>query len=184
FAADEPGFPLQAAPVHVNGLIAGSLVATQQDTAVADTHHTSLLTAFAQQISLALTDARTVEAMREAYRDPLTGLPNRALFLERLERALNDRHGGQVVVLFIDLDRFKAVNDSLGHRAGDELLTEVATRMRETLRSSDLAARLGGDEFAVLLEGESAEDACQVAERIAARVAEPFLIADRTVSIG
>jgi diguanylate cyclase (GGDEF)-like protein len=181
---DEPGCALRAAPVHVSGAIAGSLVAAQQQAAGGDTHHASLLAAFAQQISLALTDAHTVEAMREAYRDPLTGLPNRALFLERLERALNDRHGGQLVVLFIDLDRFKAVNDSLGHRAGDELLTEVAARMRETLRSSDLAARLGGDEFAVLLEGESAEDACRIAERIAARVAEPFQIANRTVCIG
>ncbi len=86
----------------------------------ADEDQASLLGAFAQQISLALNDARTVEAMREAYRDPLTGLPNRALFLERLERSLAESHGRPVVVLFIDLDRFKAVNDSLGHRAGDE----------------------------------------------------------------
>jgi diguanylate cyclase (GGDEF)-like protein len=182
--SDEPGCLLQAAPVRVNGVISGGLVAAQSAGAEPDPHRTSLLTAFAQQISMALTDAHTVEAMREAYRDPLTGLPNRALFLERLERTLNDRHGGQVVVLFIDLDRFKAVNDSLGHRAGDDLLTEVAARMRETLRSSDLAARLGGDEFAVLLEGESAQDACRIAERIAARVAEPFVIANRTVYIG
>jgi diguanylate cyclase (GGDEF)-like protein len=182
--ADEAECELQAAPVHVSGAIAGSLVAARLHTIDRDTHQASLLAAFAQQISMALTDAHTVEAMREAYRDPLTGLPNRALFLERLERVLSDRHGGQVVVLFIDLDRFKAVNDSLGHRAGDELLTEVATRMRETLRSSDFAARLGGDEFAVLLEGESADDACRVAERIAARVAEPFEIANRTVYIG
>ncbi|HKT03156.1 MAG TPA: EAL domain-containing protein [Rugosimonospora sp.] len=175
---------LKAVPVLVSGSVAGSLVAVQPDPSDVDEHHASLLAAFAQQISLALTDARTVEAMREAYRDPLTGLPNRALFLERLERSLSDLHRGPLVVLFIDLDRFKAVNDSLGHRAGDELLTEVAARIRETLRAADLAARLGGDEFAVLLDGGSPEDACRVAERIAARVAEPFLISDRTVYIG
>jgi diguanylate cyclase (GGDEF)-like protein len=179
-----PECALHAVPVHVSGSIGGSLVAVQPAAAGADEHQASMLVAFAQQVSMALTDARTVEAMREAYRDPLTGLPNRALFLERLERSLSDPGSGPVVVLFIDLDRFKAVNDSLGHRAGDELLTEVAGRIRTTLRASDLAARLGGDEFAVLLDGQSTDMACQVAEHIAARVAEPFLIADRTVYIG
>jgi diguanylate cyclase (GGDEF)-like protein len=180
---DEPRFELHAAPVHVSGSVAGSLVAIQPDAAEPDSDRASMLGAFAQQINMALTDARTVEAMREAYRDPLTGLANRALFLERLERSLHDRRTDPVV-LFIDLDRFKAVNDSLGHQAGDELLTEVAVRIRDTLRDSDLAARLGGDEFAVLLEGESAGEACGVAERIAARVAEPFRITDRIVFIG
>jgi diguanylate cyclase (GGDEF)-like protein len=178
------GGDLLAAPVHVNGAVSGSLVAIRPaGTDSAGTDSAALLAAFAQQISMALTDAHIVEAMREAYRDPLTGLPNRALFLERLERSLHDGQD-HPVVLFIDLDRFKAVNDSLGHQAGDELLTEVATRIRQTLRDGDLAARLGGDEFAVLLEGESADDSCRVAERIAARVAEPFAIADRTVFIG
>jgi diguanylate cyclase (GGDEF)-like protein len=174
---------LKAVPVHVSGSVTGSLVAVHGENA-ADEDQASLLGAFAQQISLALNDARTVEAMREAYRDPLTGLPNRALFLERLERANAESSGRPVVVLFIDLDRFKAVNDSLGHRAGDELLTEVAARIRETLRSADVPARLGGDEFAVLLDGGSIEDACRVAERITARIAEPFKITDRTVCIG
>jgi diguanylate cyclase (GGDEF)-like protein len=173
---------LEAVPVHVSGLATGSLVAVQPAASDADEHQASLLAAFAQQISLALTDARTVEAMREAYRDSLTGLPTRVLFLERLERSLGERE--QLVVLFIDLDRFKAVNDSLGHRAGDELLTEVALRIRETLRASDVAARLGGDEFAVLLDAVSADDACRTAERIAARVGEPFFVAGRTVYIG
>jgi diguanylate cyclase (GGDEF)-like protein len=176
----ESEFRLEAVPVHVSGSATGSLVAVQP-AASGDEHQASLLAAFAQQVSLALTDARTVEAMREAYRDSLTGLPTRMLFLERLERSLGER--AQLVVLFIDLDRFKTVNDCLGHRAGDELLTEVAERIRETLRASDLAARLGGDEFAVLLEA-SADDGCRTAERIAARIAEPFLIAGRTVYIG
>jgi diguanylate cyclase (GGDEF)-like protein len=173
---------LEAVPVHVSGAATGSLVAVQPVASGSDDHQASLLAAFAQQISLALTDARTVEAMREAYRDPLTGLPTRVLFLERLERSLSERE--QLVVLFIDLDRFKAVNDSLGHRAGDELLTEAAARIKETLRGSDLAARLGGDEFAVLLDAAFVDDACRVAERIAARVGEPFVIGGRTVYIG
>jgi diguanylate cyclase (GGDEF)-like protein len=176
---------LHAAPVHVSGSITGSLIAAvQDDSRNADGECAHLLSAFAQQISMALTDARTVEAMQEAYRDPLTGLPNRALFLERLERALNDPRGGSVVALFIDLDRFKAVNDSLGHRAGDDLLTAVAGRLRSSLRDTDLAARLGGDEFAVLCEDVSIDDALDLAERIADRVAEPFEIVGRTVYVG
>jgi diguanylate cyclase (GGDEF)-like protein len=176
---DDPQHRLKAVPVHVSGSVTGSLVAVHGETTEAE-----VLGAFAQQISLALNDARTVEAMREAFRDPLTGLPNRALFLERLERSLAESDRGPVIVLFIDLDRFKAVNDSLGHRAGDELLTEVAARIRETLRTSDVPARLGGDEFAILLDGGSPEQACRIAERITARIAEPFKIADRTVCIG
>jgi diguanylate cyclase (GGDEF)-like protein len=179
---DESECRLEAVPVHVSGAAAGSLVAVQAAASGADEHQGSLLAAFAQQISLALTDARTVEAMQEAYRDSLTGLPTRVLFLERLERSLGEHE--HPVILFIDLDRFKAVNDSLGHRAGDELLTEVAARIRESLRTTDIAARLGGDEFAVLLEAVSADYACRVAERIAARIGEPFILTGRTVYIG
>jgi diguanylate cyclase (GGDEF)-like protein len=175
---------LRAAPVHVNGAIAGSLVAEMSEHAASEADLTDLLSAFAQQISIALTDARTVEAVREAYRDTLTGLPNRKLFLERLEQALGLACAGPLVVLFIDLDRFKSVNDSLGHRAGDDLLGQVSDRIRACLRGSDVAARLGGDEFAVLLENASVEHAQRVAERIATAVAEPFGVADRTVYIG
>jgi diguanylate cyclase (GGDEF)-like protein len=175
---------VRAAPVHVSGAIAGSLVAGVSDASESERDSEELLSAFAQQISIALTDARTVEAVREAYRDPLTGLPNRKLFLERLEQALDQPRAAPVVVLFIDLDRFKSVNDSLGHRAGDDLLARVSDRIRASLRTSDVAARLGGDEFAVLLEGSSVDDARRVAERIATEVAEPFQIAGRTVYIG
>ncbi len=172
-----------ATPVHVGGAVAGSLVAVGLDTTGSDADTGHLMSAFAQQISMALTDARTVEAMQEAYRDPLTGLPNRKLFLERLDQALG-RQVGSMVVLFIDLDRFKSVNDSLGHRAGDELLATVSERIRGQLRGGDLAARLGGDEFAVLLEDVSLEDARSVAERIAVQIAEPFHIAGRSLYIG
>jgi len=115
-----------------------------------------------------------------ARHDALTGLPNRLLLLSRLEHATEQiqRHGGLGAVLFIDLDRFKIVNDSLGHPAGDELLKGVAERLRGRLRESDTLARLGGDEFvAVLEEVGGAEQAGAVAQGLIERLSEPFNIA-------
>jgi diguanylate cyclase (GGDEF)-like protein len=147
----EHGTSLIAAPVHVSGEIIGSLVtATSEDGATA-AERPALLAAFAEQVSLALNDATTLQAIRAASLDSLTGLATRPLFLERLGQALRRCHG-QVSVLFIDLDRFKQVNDSLGHDAGDQLLAAVAERMRSVIRDGDTGARLGGDEFAILLE--------------------------------
>jgi len=109
--------------------------------------------------------------------DALTGLPNRALFTERLAHAVQrvKRHPEQAfAVLFIDLDRFKVVNDSLGHHVGDELLIAVADRLQRCLREEDTVARLGGDEFALLLEGvHSDDDAVRVAERIHTEFSSP-----------
>jgi diguanylate cyclase (GGDEF)-like protein/PAS domain S-box-containing protein len=122
-----------------------------------------------------------------AFHDPLSQLPNRALFLDRLEQALAraERHRRAVAVLFVDLDNFKVVNDSLGHQAGDTLLQEVAARLRTCLRLEDTAARLGGDEFAVLLEEVSAqEEALAVAERIQAAMQTPVDVAGRSVTVG
>jgi diguanylate cyclase (GGDEF)-like protein len=114
-----------------------------------------------------------------AFYDSLTGLPNRALFLDRIDHAIarSDRLGHELAVLFIDLDRFKVVNDSLGHSAGDRLLVQVGHRLRSCLRESDTIARLGGDEFTVLLEGKSAlADATRAADRILATLSAPFVI--------
>src|SRR5437764_8447759 len=114
--------------------------------------------------------------------DPLTDLPNRTLFFDRLELALARlrRHRASIAVLFIDLDNFKVVNDSLGHGAGDALLLELAERLRHAIRPSDTIARFGGDEFVVLCEDiDDARDAVTVAERIVAASAAPFEIAGR-----
>ena len=124
---------------------------------------------------------------REALRDPLTRLPNRALFLDRLDRAVTraTRHGHNVAVLFMDMDGFKLVNDTLGHAAGDDLLRAVGDRLARAVRARDTVARLGGDEFAVLMgEVETVESTFAVAERVREAVAPPFEVAGRPVSIG
>ena len=116
----------------------------------------------------------------QAQHDALTRLPNRTLFGERVARAAAR---GQPAVLFVDLDDFKRVNDSLGHAVGDALLVTVAERLRACLRPDDTPARLGGDEFAVLLETADADGAALVAERILARMAEPFDLDGTTVLV-
>jgi diguanylate cyclase (GGDEF)-like protein/PAS domain S-box-containing protein len=113
----------------------------------------------------------------QAFHDPVTGLPNRALFVERVRHALarGRREGRGLGVVFIDLDDFKIINDSLGHSAGDEALTEVAQRLALAIRSSDTAARFGGDEFAVLLEDiEGVQEAADAAERIIEAIGAPL----------
>jgi diguanylate cyclase (GGDEF)-like protein/PAS domain S-box-containing protein len=125
-----------------------------------------------------------------AFHDALTDLPNRALFADRAEAALTfaRREGGSVAVILLDLDRFKNVNDSLGHDAGDELICRSAERIREALRESDTVARLGGDEFAVLLPGIRSEETVRVGMKLLEAMRQPFRVAGRelrvTASIG
>ena len=124
---------------------------------------------------------------RQAFYDALTGLPNRSLFLDRLQQAMRraSREGSAAyAVLFLDLDRFKIVNDSLGHDVGDQLLTEFGRRLQTSLRDVDTAARLGGDEFAVLLEGVRPGEVKLAVDRIQARLDEPFLLAGRELHVG
>jgi len=120
-------------------------------------------------------------------RDPLSSLPNRLLFSERLDRELGrlGRDDSGLAVLFLDLDRFKDVNDTYGHQAGDELIKVVGSRLNELLRGADTLARFGGDEFAIIQTGiRSAQDAESLARRILDSVARPFEIAGAQVTIG
>ena len=118
-----------------------------------------------------------------ASHDPLTGLANRALFAQQVEAALNRPHG-RAVVLLLDLDDFKRVNDRFGHEIGDELLVAFTRRLRACLRTSDLPARLGGDEFAVLLDRGDHERATRIAERIQLAFREPFKLSTATLRVG
>ncbi len=183
-ARAEPGRPFRADEVdHLNRF--AQLAALALDNA-------RLYTAAQEEL---VERKRAEEALREsekrlfhdAFHDALTNLPNRALFMERLERCIHraQRHPGYLfAVLFLDLDRFKLVNDSLGHLAGDELLVLIARRMEQCLRPFDTIARLGGDEFTILLEEMvHPNDAVLVAERVQEALAQPFLLHGQDVFI-
>lgn len=135
-----------------------------------------------------IANRRRAEALLvyDALHDTLTGLPNRTLLVERLEQAIRTvRYDStyQFAVLFIDLDRFKIINDSLGHTIGDELLVAISTRFRQCLRNTDIIARLGGDEFAVLLEEiQDTSDAIQIAQRLLESLCTPFNLKGHTVA--
>lgn len=126
------------------------------------------------------------KAWHHAHHDPLTGLPNRRLFMDRLEQQMRHsrRSGLPLTVLFMDLDGFKQVNDSLGHEAGDRVLTEVARRLADRVRDDDTVARLGGDEFAIVLaDATQPEGAQRVAQTIVDAHALPFAIGDQAVQV-
>jgi len=121
-----------------------------------------------------------------AYHDSLTGLPNRAMFIDRLIMGLSraERRGAGIAILFIDLDRFKEINDSLGHTIGDQLLKLVAQRLRTTTRGTDSLARFGGDEFTLMLDGlVRIEDATNVAQKIIEALRVPFQVGERELFV-
>jgi len=146
---------------------------------------------------LALTNSQLQDEVQErrraqaqlahlAHHDPLTDLPNRLLFADHLQRSIARAERGRhrLALLFIDLDRFKEVNDTLGHALGDELLIEVARRLAGELRGSDLLARLGGDEFVCILEGiDAPQEAGRVADKLIARIAEPLMLHDNEIRV-
>jgi diguanylate cyclase (GGDEF)-like protein/PAS domain S-box-containing protein len=145
------------------------------------------LEAVANVLATAIERRQAEEDIRlQSVHDALTKLPNRTLFLDRLEQALAraDRSHRTAAVLFLDLDRFKVVNDGLGHVVGDELLVEVAARLRTIVRPSDTVARFGGDEFVVLCDdADSEDDAVEVAGRILEALGQPFLLSGREVMV-
>jgi diguanylate cyclase (GGDEF)-like protein len=158
-----------------------------------------LLEMVATQAAAALENGRLEQSLAElsrlkeqlrhqAYHDSLTGLPNRAMFAEQIDSRLQagPRLDGTIpVVLFLDLDDFKAVNDTLGHAAGDELLISVAERITAAIRGSDIAARLGGDEFAVLIDDEPGlRNALEIGNRILDLLRAPFHVEDREIVVG
>jgi diguanylate cyclase (GGDEF)-like protein/PAS domain S-box-containing protein len=135
-----------------------------------------------------ITERKVLEKQlhHQAFYDLLTELPNRALFMERLEHALSraNRRSGKVAVLFVDLDNFKVINDSLGHKEGDQLLRAVAERLKPCLRPEDTAARLGGDEFTILIEDvTSVGEVVQIAERVADVLEPPFDLDEQEVFV-
>lgn len=154
-----------------------------------DERRVALARTLAFQATMAIENGRLYQQLRQrALHDSLTGLANRSLFHDRIEHAiarLERRTDVQVSVLFIDLDEFKAVNDTLGHAKGDRLLELVAERLGTVIRPTDTAARLGGDEFALLLEDlPSTDEAVRVAQRAVDAIRAPFLLIDDPVTIG
>jgi diguanylate cyclase (GGDEF)-like protein len=158
---------------------------------VVDTHDELSFVGRALNDTIAKTEAVTNRLARQASHDTLTGLPNRAFVLDRLDEALERTRqaaAAPMAVLFIDLDKFKIINDTLGHAAGDTVLRTVAGRLTRAVRPNDLVARLAGDEFVVIAEGLGPGDAVAVAERVVVEVSQPITIrtqqGDRDVNVG
>jgi diguanylate cyclase (GGDEF)-like protein len=163
-----------AVPVHEHGRVVGGISVTHPPGHTFTTDEHEKLLSFAEHASLALSATKALREMNEAMHDSLTGLPGRALFMRDLRDLMADDDTGPVALLFIDLDLFKHVNDTMGHAAGDTLLAEFAVRLRRAIRIDDLAGRLGGDEFAVALRFGGEENAVEVAARILAEAVLPF----------
>ncbi|HZQ38235.1 MAG TPA: diguanylate cyclase, partial [Dehalococcoidia bacterium] len=142
---------------------------------------------FAVNVITDVTERRRAEQLeRQALTDSLTGLPNRRLVDDRLQQAIfvAQRNRGSLALLFIDLNRFKTVNDTYGHAAGDQLLQEVSGRLQESLRQTDTVARLGGDEFTAILPGARPPGAAAAAEKILTSLDRPFIIGGQLLSVG
>jgi diguanylate cyclase (GGDEF)-like protein/PAS domain S-box-containing protein len=156
-------------------------ISVVRDTDGRITHYVSVLSDIS---SIKLAEERLAHL---AHHDVLTGLPNRLLFMDTLEKAVGraKRQEASLALLFLDLDRFKRINDTMGHTAGDELLKQVGQRLEKTVRSADTLARLGGDEFVIALEGiQRSEDVVHLAQKIIAAVNAPIALEGRDVVVG
>jgi diguanylate cyclase (GGDEF)-like protein len=172
--------PIMGAPLRSAGRVIGVLGLSAGETSRRwTTRDVEALTSFARLASIGLDNARLVDvAQRGALCDPTTGLPNRELLADRIAHALAGHRGGDpvsIAVILLDLDRFKVINETLGHAAGDRLLVAVGQRLLNSLRPGDTVARFGGDEFALVLDPVAdADEAHRIAERIGAELHAPF----------
>jgi len=171
---------LYGLPIEVDGHLRGALLLADSESRGNSTRHAR---AFARRFAVAFgSEQRRTALLKQAYYDSLTGLPNRQLFKDRLEREIAHakRTHTQVALIYIDLDRFKNVNDSMGHSAGDALLLGVSQRLGSQLRESDTLARLGGDEFVVIVPAPEEQPAHVLAERLQAALREPIAVQGAT----
>jgi diguanylate cyclase (GGDEF)-like protein len=171
---------LYGLPIEVEGHLRGALLLADPESRGNSMRHAR---AFARRFAVALgSEQRRAALLQQAYYDSLTGLPNRQLFKDRLEREIAHakRTHTQVALIYIDLDRFKNVNDSMGHSAGDALLVGVTQRLESQLRESDTLARLGGDEFVVIATAPEDHPAHVLAERLQAALREPIAVQGAT----
>jgi len=171
---------LYGLPIEVEGNLRGALLLADPESRGSSTRHAR---AFARRFAVALgSERRRAALLKQAYYDDLTGLPNRQLFKDRLEREIAHarRTQTQIAIVYIDLDRFKNVNDSMGHSAGDALLRGVSEQLVSQLRESDTLARLGGDEFVVIAPAPQEQPAHVLAERLQAVLREPIVVLGAT----
>jgi diguanylate cyclase (GGDEF)-like protein len=171
---------LYGLPIEVEGNLRGALLLADPESRGSSTRHAR---AFARRFAVALgSERRRAALLKQAYYDELTGLPNRQLFKDRMEREIAHarRTQTQIALIYIDLDRFKNVNDSMGHSAGDALLRGVSEQLLSQLRESDTLARLGGDEFVVIAPGPQEQPAHVLAERLQAALREPIVVQGAT----
>ncbi|GIF77426.1 hypothetical protein Asi02nite_69440 [Asanoa siamensis] len=172
-----------SAPVRNAGEIVGSLAVIS----FVPGHRFSsaqeqMLLMFADQVSVALTDTKVREAAEQALTDPVTGLPSRLVLLDQLEKAL--ARNEEFDVLFVDLDGFKAVNDTKGHAAGDLVLREIADRLGQCVRSTDSVVRFGGDEFAVLIRDVSLEALYRIGRTMLEMIRRPCVVHGEEIKVG
>ena len=186
---------LAAAPLFSQDTVIGMMMVANRRSDVTSfgVDDVQLLETFANHASASLENARLVSRLRrqaddsihQALHDALTGLPNRTMFREQVQAAVRRTAAGGFAVLLMDLDKFKEVNDTLGHHNGDQVLIAVADRLRDSVRPPDIVARLGGDEFGILLDGIlSPTDATALAQRLLEALSAPFSIQDLTLEVG